>query len=477
MDVKLMKATAPILIQHLTWLLNQTLISSTFPDALKAALVHPIFKKGDTMQPSSYRPIAILPVFSKVIEKIISSQISRHFEKHALWSQSQFGFRMNKNTEQAILSLVNTVNNCFVNKEYCASEFVDLTKAFDCVPHNRLIDKLSYYNFGLPAKQLIDSYLRGRTQRVVRGGSMSKECCVLSGVPQGSILGPTLFLIYINDLPACIPGANMCLYADDTTIMACGPDRDDTADKAQTLRKLATTWFNNNGLTVNDSKSCSLILSKRATGEDRSISVRFLGVEIDAGLNWSNHCEMTAQKISKSLYLLRKLRESVSPKTLIISYFGLIHSRIKYAILAWGHAAGMQVVFKEQRRAIRIMAGIHPRQDCRESFKSLKIITAPSLYILECLVLAHRNKVFTKTSAVHNYSTRQKEDLRTSFCRLKSVQNSINHWAPKLFNRLPQKVRILEPRPFKNVVRHFLVEHSFYNMDEFMSCDMKICDM
>jgi len=402
------------------------------------------------------------------------AQIDTHFEMHRLWSESQFGFRSKRNTEMAVLKFTEIVSESLERREHCVGEFIDLTKAFDCIPHDLLLKKIMAYNFDTSAVQLLSSYLLGRTQRVINGRNTSNPLTVLTGVPQGSILGPTLFLIYINDLPAYVSDNSICLYADDTTILACGPTKVEAIETAHALRELAAQWFCANRLQVNTAKSNSMVFgSRNPTDADQRNTVGFLGIELDATLSWNGHCEATARKISKTLYLLRRLQGSVSLNTIITCYFGLIHSRIKYGILVWGHASkGMKIIFKEQRRAIRIIAKKSPRQDCRRCFVDLNIPTAPSIYILECLLMAHGNQRFTKSSDVHYYDTRQKEDLRTNFCRLKKVQNSANYWAPKLFNTLPHHVRTMERKTFKKTVGNFLRAHSFYSLEEFLCCDM-----
>jgi len=475
MDAKFMKAVVQKTLDHFTHLINITLQSKIFPDVLKVSLVHPIFKKGNRQCPNNYRPISILPVFSKIIEKIMRTQIDNHFESFALWSESQFGFRSRKSTEQAILKLLETVNDCFASRMYCVGDFIDLTKAFDCVPHNLLINKLRLYNFCPSALDLVNSYLTGRTQRVINKDIFSNKCDVLTGVPQGSILGPTLFLTFVNDLPGEFNDASsLCLYADDTTILVCGFNEYETVRRAEDVREGVFSWFCQNKLPVNKSKCQTMILSKRPTVTNTLPSVRFLGVELDVGLHFKAHCEMVAQKVSKSLYLLRRLRECVSLKILITSYFGLIHSKIRYAILVWGHAAGVKIIAKEQRRAIRIMAGIPPAQDCRMAFKNFKILTVTSLYILECVVLAHKSNTFMKSTEVHNYNTRQKDNLRASYCRLKSTQNSVNYWAPRLYNKLPFHVRGYKPKKFKTAVQCFLIKECFYDLQEYMDCDIDL---
>jgi retron-type reverse transcriptase len=185
------------MVTPITKLFNECIESCIFPDCLKIALIIPVFKKGNTTDPGNYRPISLLPIISKIWEKIMAEQICEFLGENGLFSSHQFGFRKGRTTEQVILNHIeHIIISIEKNKSYIAS-FLDLTKAFDCVSHNILLKKLECYNFHKNSINLITSYLLNRCQYVSVNNQISNKQTIKHGIPQGSILGPLLFFIYI----------------------------------------------------------------------------------------------------------------------------------------------------------------------------------------------------------------------------------------------------------------------------------------
>lgn len=313
----------------------------------------PFTKKNDLDDPANYRPISVIPSVAKIYEYILKEQLINYFENENLFNPHQFGFRNNLSTTLAIDKLTSYINLGFEEKNYICSQFLDLTKAFDCVSHEILVNKLHYYGFTADSVGLIESYLKNRQQYVMYKNSKSKFLKVKTGVPQGSVLGPVLFLIYVNDLPTSVDDKTMpILFADDTSLTRTNNNIDELLNDTMNMQSMIQKWFVSNQLNLNVTKSETIVFSLRNTRtDDNPQSVKFLGVYLDPKLSWEQHIIRTCKKISKNIYLLRSLANRLSRNILITTYHSLIHSVISYAILIWGHATSVTTVFTLQKKS------------------------------------------------------------------------------------------------------------------------------
>ena len=225
-SMRLFKISAAYVCSPLTYICNKSILAGTFPDRMKFSVIKPIFKKGNKMNLTNYRPISLLISFSKVFEKALFNRLTAHFDNTKLLVGNQFGFRKGIATEDAIFKLINGTLNALNNKKMAGSIFCDLEKAFDSVNHDILLSKLLYYGINGKAKLLLESYLQNRYQRVQITNSHFNANTVLEwtkikySVPQGSILGPLLFLVYINNLPKAVEHKVLpILFADDTSTL------------------------------------------------------------------------------------------------------------------------------------------------------------------------------------------------------------------------------------------------------------------
>lgn len=471
LSVPLIKSVKNILIIPLTKLINLCFVENVFPSVLKRALVTPIFKKGDSDNPENYRPISLLPIISKVFEKCISQQICCYFEENNLFTESQFGFRSKKSTVSGILDLVSCIWESFHRLQFNGAVFCDLSKAFDCVNHGILLGKLNNYNFSPESVKLINSYVRDRSQVVRIGGVSSEETFVNIGVPQGSVLGPLLFLIFINDLPDSGLPEKYTLFADDTTISFAADSLQAALEGSMVAQLRAEEWFCMNKLLLNSGKTNKMIFSMR---EDEQInqdlrSVRFLGVHLDPRLQWGAHIDEVSRRLGRNLFVLRSLAQCVSPTILKTAYFALFHTHLSYALLVWGHSAESSRVFSLQRKALRVLAGLRYRDDCRQAFIHLQILTFPSQYILENLIFIKQSGAhFRSHEDVHNYNTRNKKNLVVPYWRLKRCQSGPGYWSVKFFNALPENIKKLPMKEYKRKIKIILLQNAFYSFDEFL---------
>lgn len=472
MNVELIKTIKNLIISPLTKLINMCLRENTFPTILKKAIVVPIFKKGNVNLPENYRPISLLPIISKIVERCMSVQLTNFFESNKYFSECQFGFRRSKNTVLGILDLVSCVAESFQKQQYNSILFCDLSKAFDCVDHEILLQKLNKYNLSLESIELIRSYLTNRTQVVRVLGASSVESVINIGVPQGSVLGPILFLIYINDLPDIQCAGKFTLFADDTTVAFAANTLDEALEGSAIARGKLGEWFCVNRLQLNNDKTKRMVFSLRDVGDlGKDVSgVKFLGVHLDPGLQWNLHVDKVSNILSRGLFILRNLSGCVSNKVLRTAYHSVFHSHLSYGLIAWGHSTGMGRVFGLQRKALRVLSQLGFRDDCRQAYIDQGILTVPSQYILENLKYIKQNKsCYRSHQDNHSYDTRHGRSLIPAYWRLKRCRDGPGYWAIRMFNVLPEHIKVLPFDQYVKSIKKTLLGNAFYSIDEFLS--------
>ena len=282
----------------LSKLISQSLLTGIVPKRMKIAKVVPVYKSREQNLFTNYRPISILPSISKVLERVVYNRLLSFLNLNDSLYQSQYGFRPGHSTVHATSEFVSEVLNSFEKNEYTVGIFLDLTKAFDSIDHNILLRKLEYYGVRGIGLNWFQNYLSDRYQFVTYRACTSQQQLVTCGVPQGSVLGPLLFLIFINDLPKCLDFLRALLFADDSTVYASFSTLQELFNKSNIDLDKLTTWFNCNKLCVNLSKTMYMILSKQCKKTDMELIIsgnvlvyqtKFLGFIIDEQLNWSHH--------------------------------------------------------------------------------------------------------------------------------------------------------------------------------------------
>ena len=300
----------PVIGPHVLHIVNSSILSSTFPDTWKLATVVPLHKSGAKHDPSNFRPISILPVLSKVCEKIVCTQLSAYLARYHLLAPSQYAYRTGHSTEDAVIDAVEWMTRRVDDGDVVAVTSVDLSRAFDSVDHDVLLTKLCWYGVD---PSWFRSYLAGRRQ-VVRGGSLSLP--LSHGVPQGSLVGPILFSIFTNDLPSYLPHGRLVSYADDTQLLDSAHPRNLSVLKARqedTLRAVLS-YFTSNSLKMNPAKTTLLLVGttpnlKKTSSFHLNLPghvltpspfVKMLGVTLDPTLSWEKHISNVVKKCSKS---------------------------------------------------------------------------------------------------------------------------------------------------------------------------------
>ena len=379
----------------LSYLVNLSFETGVFPDLMKVASVIPLHKKGSKLDFLNYRPISLLSIFSKIYEKLITDRVNSYLEKYALIYAKQFGFRKNHSTNHAIISLTENIRKLLDNGHYVCGIFVDLEKAFDTVSHEILCQKLEYYGIRGKENKLFQSYLCDRKQYVSINGAKSEVSNVTCGVPQGSSLGPLLFLIYINDFRVCLNETSAGHFADDTFILY-------NSKKAKTLETIINTelkqvvkWLNLNKLSLNADKTELIFFhSKQHVLDYEKVSIKFngvklkavdyvkyLGVFIDKYLSWDFHiCELS-KKLSKANGIISKLRYNTSRKNCLMVYNAIFHSHLITACNAWGLTTEENISKIEvlQKKCMRILNFAPFNAHTNQLFIDLQVIKVRDL--------------------------------------------------------------------------------------------------
>lgn len=340
----------------------------------------------------------------------------------------------------------------------------DLSKAFDCVSHNILLKKLQYYGIRGNAYNILKSYLENRKQTVWWQNNYSAQRAVEVGVPQGSILGPLLFIIYINDLPNNIANSKTCIYADDTSILVKGMGKDVQCKRTNAL-KSAENWFKTNKLKLNAEKTKSLTI-----GDKQEETINLLGINVDGGLTWRSHIDMLCIKLSRAIYSIRVMRQVSTQQAAKLTYYANFHSIASYGVTIWGRSSDFERVLILQKKALRTLCGMRNSESCRETFKRERILTIASVYILSCVKYVHTNQMrFTRNEEFHQYDTRNRKYFVVPHHRLCMTQRGVDYWGVKMYNHLPAEVKALNKTRFKKRVRELLLKNTIYNMNEYFS--------
>lgn len=467
LDTKILKLAAHIISKPLEHAINLTFSTGIFPDFLKAALIVPIFKKGNRTDPSNYRPIALLPVLSKVIEKIILNRLLSYLQKHNLISDYQYGFLPGKSTMLATTQLINFISNSFNEKNITSVACLDLSKAFDCVDHQILLSKLEYKGIRGVTLNLFNSYLYNRKQALTNTEMISTQY----GVPQGSILGPILFLIFIDDFTTSI-NTSKCLYADDTSIFVKGTSLQETKLAIQQALSTARNWFSSNKLKLNEEKTNMFTFSHFQLTDNTTESVKFLGFYLDEQLNWDHHTEHLSKKINSGTYAVRKIKALTNLPTTKIAYYGLVHCHLTYGTLLWGVSVSARRIFLLQKRCVRIVAGRKGRDHCKPIFRELRILTLYAVYIIQAVNYIRKINTIMHQD-IHNHDTRHRTNLVTPFHRIYKGRSGPNFWAFKIFNHLPVLLRsTLSTSQIERRLKQFLLKLAPYSLEEFLEADL-----
>lgn len=335
----------------------------------------------------------------------------------------------------------------------------------------------------------VESYLMNRTQTVVINNVKSHTLPSKIGVPQGSILGPLLFIIFVSDIHTSCPTSHQIIqYADDTNILMANNDIEKLIDNCNQATREFDQYCKHNGLNLNVTKTHFIrFLPKNISPNyepylhlsgksiQSSETVNFLGLIFDSKLTWNAHIDKVTSKLSTYCYIMRNIRTTVSYHILKLLYYGLTQSTLHYGLIFWGSSPYFQDAFIAQKKVIRAMFGVPYNTSCKPLFKKAAILTLPSLFVLQLILYIKQNEhTFNRNDEIHTYNTRNKTNIRQPFSRLEIGQHSPRYIGTKCFNKyrnilskneetFPVSVKLL-----KHKLQAFLTDHTFYSVEEFL---------
>ena len=375
-SIKLLKDSTDVSLTYLTHIYNCSLLSGIFPDGWKLARVSPVYKSGDKQECENYRPISVLSVAAKIFEKLVCGQLDCYLKKENILTKFQSGFRKGHSTTSSLLT---TTNSWLVNMDSGLINgvlFLDLKKAFDTVDHMILLKKLEMYGIRNIALEWFCSYLHLRTQVCRINNTTSTIKKITCGVPQGSNLGPLLFLIYVNDLPNCLDKSTPAMYADDTNLSVAGTLVKDIETRLNLELENVHVWLRANKLTLNVKKTEYMLIGsyKRITNVqnentmeikignkeiNRTKSTKSLGVIIDEHLVWKEHIDSISIKASRAIGVIRRAKKYVRQDTLELMYHSLVLPYFDYCSLVWNNCSQTlkDKIQRLQNRAARAITG------------------------------------------------------------------------------------------------------------------------
>lgn len=477
--IKMISDSMDLIGENLLSIINNSMISGVFPECWKESMVVPIEKVKNTIKCSEFRPINMISIESKILEKVVYSQLEEYFERNRLISENQSGFRKNHSCE-SLLNLVLTNWKIAVHdRKVIVAVFLDLRRAFETIDRDILLQKLDKYGVCENELDWFKSYLKNRKQRTKVNNSISDAINISLGVPQGTILGVLLFLIYINDLEKAIGESKVLLFADDALLYVVGDSIAECVQKINEDLKRLSNWFEMNKLKLNIEKTKCMVLNANLDNDilidnvaiDIVDEIKYLGLIIDNKLSFKSHLNYICKKIGKKLYFFSIIRKNLSVMSAIKIFNVMLKPHFEYcaSILFTFNAEMMNRLQKLQNRGMRTILKLNRYTSKTFMLEALKWMSVSQKIKMSVLILVYKikNKMLPTyltnrlvyVDDIHHHYLRNKSNFRLNFFCNNKTQNMLMYNGLKLYNELPNSLKFEQNfKKFKKALIKYVKE-------------------
>ena len=478
-SVKFLKTAKTVILPVITKLVNKIYQLCDFPDSLKSSKIIFLHKSGSSKNVANFRPISILSSCSKLLESSMHDQLQSYMIENNLIKKNQFGFLPKSSVLSATIHLTDFIYKNLYQQKNVGCIFLDLKKAFDCVPHNILIYKLSCYGLKESAIELLASYLSNRKQTSSINSILSEPEYVKTGVPQGGIMSSLLFIIFINDIFDLPLFGSIQMYADDSVIKYSCNTITELQSNMQHDLNIIYDWLLANKVQLNIEKSNYIVFSLSGNYHPISLSidgknlhqqirVKYLGLTLNYSLKWSDHITLVKSKIAPIIFALARARRYISEKTAWNIYYTYVYPHISFMLPLWGKGTNnelntISILQNKCVKIIRKLDYLFPTSLIYDAkvlnlslltkFETICLIFKIKYKLLKC------NIVLPNISHIHSYPTRRRNDFYISTCRTSKAQNNVFYYGLLLYNELPPNLKNIDSvEIFKKTLKKYLTE-------------------
>ena len=483
----IVKEAFGILSTEVTRMFNLSIISSKFPNAWKKALVVPIPKSGNLNKVKNFRPISLLPLPGKILEKLIHNQLSNHLDHNSLLSDNQHGFRKSHSTLHSVSQLTDFINKKLDSKTPTVAAFIDFRKAFDCVQHPVLLHKLAQLNLDDSVIDWVKSYLSSRSQRVLANGVCSSDMTVTQGVPQGSVLGPLFYIIYANDLSKLVESCQIAMYADDTVLYTANRNFEKSVLDLQNDLDLLSDWCDVNGIRANTDKTKIMVFGtqniqkklppfsfKFGNSPLHSVqSYKYLGVTLDSQLNYNLHVSRVIGSVTSKLRQFQRMRSFLNTKAALMVYKNMLLPVLEYGDIFTIAASA------ENRRRLQTLQNKGLRCALNKGLESSSEAIHAEAKLLKLKYRREQhllNFMFDKAQVVANITkpsislvrtrSQSKKLLLLKRPRTEKFKKSVAYTGPSKWNLLPASMQHVNTKgTFKALVAKWVEDKSLKDLE------------